>query len=273
MGFVLFGISAPVFWLGLMALFIFWKKLHLTGGTGYVPITESVSGFFSHMILPWAVLALLFAATYARMTRNTLLETLGRTTSVRPVQRDSPERTVIVHHALRASLIPIVTMFEWTSRFSSVARSLRSRSSTSRGWVARHRQHAQPGPAHRGRRGHTRSGRRRDHERLRRHRVRIHRPTGAIHMRETVLEVRGLSVVFPTLDGDEAVRSLVHASSRRDVGDRRRIRFGEECFEPGPHGAAQYRARTDQRRGHLRRTRSSHAVLPKSAACEARTWR
>ena len=37
MGFVLFGISAPVFWLGLMALFIFWKKLHLTGGTGYVP--------------------------------------------------------------------------------------------------------------------------------------------------------------------------------------------------------------------------------------------
>ena len=54
MGFVLFGISAPVFWLGLMALFIFWKKLHLTGGTGYVPITESVSGFFSHMILPWS---------------------------------------------------------------------------------------------------------------------------------------------------------------------------------------------------------------------------
>ena len=44
MGFVLFGISAPVFWLGLMALFIFWKKLHLTGGTGYVPITESLYG-------------------------------------------------------------------------------------------------------------------------------------------------------------------------------------------------------------------------------------
>ena len=111
MGFVLFGISAPVFWLGLMALFIFWKKLHLTGGTGYVPITESVSGFFSHMILPWVVLALLFAATYARMTRNTLLETLGEDYIRTARAKGLPERTVIVHHALRASLIPIVTMF------------------------------------------------------------------------------------------------------------------------------------------------------------------
>ena len=111
MGFVLFGISAPVFWLGLMALFIFWKKLHLTGGTGYVPITESVSGFFSHMILPWTVLALLFAATYARMTRNTLLETLGEDYIRTARAKGLSERTVIVHHALRASLIPIVTMF------------------------------------------------------------------------------------------------------------------------------------------------------------------
>ncbi len=111
MGFVLFGISAPVFWLGLMALFIFWKKLHLTGGTGYIPVTESVSGFFSHMILPWSVLALLFAATYARMTRNTLLETLGEDYIRTARAKGLSERTVIVHHALRASLIPIVTMF------------------------------------------------------------------------------------------------------------------------------------------------------------------
>ena len=111
MGFVLFGISAPVFWLGLMALFIFWKQLHLTGGTGYIPITESVSGFFSHMILPWSVLALLFAATYARMTRNQLLETLGEDYIRTARAKGLSERTVIVHHALRASLIPIVTMF------------------------------------------------------------------------------------------------------------------------------------------------------------------
>ena len=43
MGFALFGISAPVFWLGLMPLYIFWRKLGWTGGTGYVPIPESIT--------------------------------------------------------------------------------------------------------------------------------------------------------------------------------------------------------------------------------------
>ncbi len=111
MGFVLVGISSPVFWLGLMALFIFWKELHLTGGTGYVPPTENLSGFFSHMILPWFVLALLFAAIYARMTRNTLLETLGEDYIRTARAKGLSERRVIIHHALRASLAPIVTMF------------------------------------------------------------------------------------------------------------------------------------------------------------------
>jgi peptide/nickel transport system permease protein len=111
MGFVLFGISAPVFWLGLMALFIFWKKLGVTGGTGYVPISDDPAGFVSHMILPWCVLALLYAATYARMTRNNLLETLGEDYIRTARAKGLPERTVIVHHALRASLTPIVTMF------------------------------------------------------------------------------------------------------------------------------------------------------------------
>src|SRR5215471_10975673 len=77
MGFALFGISAPVFWLGLMALFIFWRKLGWTGGTGYVPLSNGVGPWFSHLILPWTVLALLYMAIYARVTRNNLLETLG----------------------------------------------------------------------------------------------------------------------------------------------------------------------------------------------------
>lgn len=111
MGFALFGISSPVFWLGLMALFIFWKELGLTGGTGYVPLTESVSGFFAHLILPWCVLALLYAAFYARMTRNNLLETLGEDYIRTARAKGLPEWKVIFRHALRASLTPIVTMF------------------------------------------------------------------------------------------------------------------------------------------------------------------
>jgi peptide/nickel transport system permease protein len=111
MGFALFGISSPVFWLGLMGLFIFWRKLHWTGGTGYIPIGQSVTGWFSHLILPWCVLALLYAAFYARMTRNNLLETLGEDYIRTARAKGLSERKVIFKHALRASLTPIVTMF------------------------------------------------------------------------------------------------------------------------------------------------------------------
>jgi len=111
MGFALVGISTPVFWLGLMSLFIFWRKLGWTAGTGYVSPADSLTGFFSHMILPWVVLALLYAAFYARMTRNNLLETLGEDYIRTARAKGLPERTVIFKHALRASLTPIVTMF------------------------------------------------------------------------------------------------------------------------------------------------------------------
>jgi peptide/nickel transport system permease protein len=111
MGFALVGISTPVFWLGLMSLFIFWRKLGWTAGTGYVSPADSLTGFFSHMILPWIVLALLYAAFYARMTRNNLLETLGEDYIRTARAKGLPERTVIFKHALRASLTPIVTMF------------------------------------------------------------------------------------------------------------------------------------------------------------------
>src|SRR2546422_407339 len=97
--------------LGLNALFIFWRQLHLTGGTGYVPLTQSFTGFFSHMVLPWAVLALLYAAFYARVTRNTLLETLGEDYIRTARAKGLSERRVIFKHGLRASLTPIVTMF------------------------------------------------------------------------------------------------------------------------------------------------------------------
>jgi peptide/nickel transport system permease protein len=111
MGFALVGISTPVFWLGLMSLFIFWRKLGWTAGTGYVSPADSITGFLSHMILPWIVLALLYAAFYARMTRNNLLETLGEDYIRTARAKGLPERTVIFKHGLRASLTPIVTMF------------------------------------------------------------------------------------------------------------------------------------------------------------------
>jgi peptide/nickel transport system permease protein len=111
MGFALFGISTPVFWLGLMSLYIFWSKLGWTAGTGYVSPVDDFGSFISHMILPWVVLALLYAAFYARMTRNNLLETLGEDYIRTARAKGLSERRVIFKHALRSSLTPIVTMF------------------------------------------------------------------------------------------------------------------------------------------------------------------
>src|SRR5215216_6212851 len=111
MGLALFFVSAPVFWLGLMGLWLFWYKLRISPGTGYVPWGTSFGDWVSHMILPWIVLALLYAAFYARMTRGNLIETMGqdyiRTARVKGLS----ERTVIFKHGLRASLTPIVTLF------------------------------------------------------------------------------------------------------------------------------------------------------------------
>jgi peptide/nickel transport system permease protein len=108
--FALFFVSAPVFWLGLMALWLFWYKLGISPGTGYVPITQSFTGWLSHMILPWVVLALLYAAFYARMTRGNLIETMGqdyiRTARVKGLS----EPKVILKHGVRASLTPVVTL-------------------------------------------------------------------------------------------------------------------------------------------------------------------
>jgi peptide/nickel transport system permease protein len=111
MGFALFGISAPVFWLGLMALFIFWYKLNLTSGTGYTPIADNPEQWASHLILPWIVLALLFAAIYARMVRGNLLDAMGEDYIRTARAKGLSERRVIFRHGLRASLAPIVTMF------------------------------------------------------------------------------------------------------------------------------------------------------------------
>jgi peptide/nickel transport system permease protein len=63
------------------------------------------------MILPWTVLALLYMAIYARITRNNLLETLGEDYIRTARAKGLSERKVILKHGLRASLTPIVTIF------------------------------------------------------------------------------------------------------------------------------------------------------------------
>jgi peptide/nickel transport system permease protein len=110
MGFALIGISAPVFWLGLISLYVFWQRLGWLPGTGYVPFTQNPGDWFTHMILPWCVLALLFAAIYARIVRGNMLDTLTEDYIRTARAKGLTERRVIGRHALRASLTPVVTL-------------------------------------------------------------------------------------------------------------------------------------------------------------------
>ncbi len=111
MGFALFGVSAPVFAVGLFALYIFWQRLGWSPGTGYVPFSEGPGEWFGYLILPWAVLSLQYAAFYARMVRGNLLETLGEDYIRTARAKGLSEQKVIGKHALRSSLTPVVTIF------------------------------------------------------------------------------------------------------------------------------------------------------------------
>src|SRR3954449_6000396 len=81
MGGALVGISAPVYWLGLLSLFLFANdigKVKIFPGSGsYVPFSQDPSKWFTSLILPWFVLAASFAAFYARLLRSNLIEVMS----------------------------------------------------------------------------------------------------------------------------------------------------------------------------------------------------
>ena len=113
MGFALFGISAPVFWLGLMALFIFWQKLRPDRRHGLRRRSaRSSGGLFSHMILPWIVpRAPLRGDLRPRDAQQPARDARRGLHPHRARQGPAPSGRVIFKHGLRASLTPIVTMF------------------------------------------------------------------------------------------------------------------------------------------------------------------
>jgi peptide/nickel transport system permease protein len=111
MAFALFGVSTPVFFLGPIMLFVFWFKLGWLPGSGFYSIGRyGVGPWFEHLIMPWCVLALAFAAFYARMTRGNLIETMGEDYIRTARAKGLSERRVVLRHGLRSALTPLVTM-------------------------------------------------------------------------------------------------------------------------------------------------------------------
>ena len=105
------GVSLPIYFTGLLALAIFGYWLGWFNDVNYAPITQDPVEWFRSLVLPWITLALLFAATYARLTRANMLETLGEDYIRTARAKGLRERTVIGKHALRSGLTPLVTVF------------------------------------------------------------------------------------------------------------------------------------------------------------------
>ncbi|HJV05286.1 MAG TPA: ABC transporter permease [Actinomycetota bacterium] len=110
--FALFGVSAPVFWLGYLFLYVFWFKLQMFPGSS-IPIDEPIfeSIIRGRFVLPWVGLSLTFAAFYARMVRGNLMETMTEDYIRTARAKGLSERRVVFKHGLRSALTPVVTMF------------------------------------------------------------------------------------------------------------------------------------------------------------------
>ena len=128
----LVGYSVPVFWLGLMALVLFYAKLGWVGGPGRIDVAfeysvERVSGLllldaalageweafrnaFSHLVLPASLLGYFSLAYISRMTRSFMLNELAQEYIVAARAKGLSETRIIWRHALRNAMVPLVTV-------------------------------------------------------------------------------------------------------------------------------------------------------------------
>ena len=116
MVFVLIGISAHPVWIGLILAYVFAFKLGWFPITGYCdvvnPATEcgGPTQWAYHMVLPWATFACVFAASYTRFIRASVMETLNEDFVRTARAKGAPESRVLRSHVLRNAMLTIVTI-------------------------------------------------------------------------------------------------------------------------------------------------------------------
>ncbi|MBV2143834.1 ABC transporter permease [Falsochrobactrum sp. TDYN1] len=128
----LIGYSVPIFWLGLLALLVFYARLGWTSGPGRLDITfeytfTPITGFYlidaimqrdwpafrnivSHLVLPSALLGYFSLAYISRMTRSFMLNELGQEYIIAARAKGISETRIIWGHALRNAAVPLVTV-------------------------------------------------------------------------------------------------------------------------------------------------------------------
>ncbi|MEU4230674.1 ABC transporter permease [Nonomuraea sp. NPDC026600] len=108
------AVSMPTFVVGLLLLYFLFFQLSMAGAPvlppdSYVSFTDSPGEWARHLILPWITLAMVQAASYVRLTRGSMLDTLGEDYIRTARAKGVPEGQVIYRHGLRAALTPVVT--------------------------------------------------------------------------------------------------------------------------------------------------------------------
>jgi peptide/nickel transport system permease protein len=127
----LLGVSSPVFWLGLIAMYVFYFRLGWLPGPGRLDVgmaePRHITGMYTfdslftanwpalvsslrHLALPGLVLASVYLGLVTRMTRSTMLEVLASDYVRTARGKGLTERVVIYRHALRNALIPTITV-------------------------------------------------------------------------------------------------------------------------------------------------------------------
>src|SRR4051795_2537016 len=113
MGIALVFISAPVYFLGLVSLYLFADDIGVIplfpGNSAYEGAT-TIFGKAEALIMPWCVLAAAFAAVYARFLRGNLIDTLQEDYIRTARAKGLSERKVVFRHGVRAAITPIVTL-------------------------------------------------------------------------------------------------------------------------------------------------------------------
>jgi peptide/nickel transport system permease protein len=114
MGGALVFVSMPVFWFGLLVLFLFANdigKFPIFPGAGsYVGLTVDPVKWFTSLILPWIVLAGTQAAIYSRLMRGGLLDVMGEDYIRTARAKGLRERRVIWRHGVRSAITPVLTV-------------------------------------------------------------------------------------------------------------------------------------------------------------------
>jgi peptide/nickel transport system permease protein len=108
--FALWGISTPNFWLGIMLIFLFSVKLGWLPASGYVPLSEDWKMSLSATIMPAFVLGNSIAAILMRHTRGAMLQALSSDYVRTARAKGLYERTVVLKHAMRNALTPVITL-------------------------------------------------------------------------------------------------------------------------------------------------------------------